>query len=294
MRRAGQVLALAGAVLLGLGLAVYALAPNARPGLACLVDLTKQPVQPDPAAPLAEPRFSVQIPADFQWAEQDTRDLLLRCWRALRDFYGVAPPYPWRVVYGPAGGPGQYDLPALPLYDGQGRLRLSVDYLAAPPGDDRWAQADSLGTLEGLAYAFHEYLGLDHTDLSEGLAAYTARNLGPALWGGLRAGEMNVLILGFEEQEHWTVDYWRRQGRLPPGTDQRTFDRRRGIAFWRQVDARFSGERWRRFSAELSGPDRRLAAVADHRQGNRLVLEALNHVAGQDCGTLFRQYGYDL
>lgn len=202
-------------------------------------------------------------------------------------------PYSWQVAYGPQHGPGRYDLPALPRYEGQGQLRLSQDYLAAPPDDERWAHAACLGTLEGLAYAFHEHLGLDQTSLSEGLAAYIARDVGPALWGGLRAGEMNVVILGFQEQEEQTVAVWRQQGVPPAGMDQHTFDRQRSIALWRRIAAELSPAMWRRFFSELKVQGTLRAAAGDRFQGDRLVRETLEHLTRRDWATVFRQYGYE-
>ena len=293
MKRAGRIMGVAGAALLGAGLAVSLHPPEDHTGLAALVEAPRGSARMEAAETLA-PVFDVRLPGDYQWAEEGTRELLARCWRRLHRLYGVAPPYQWQVSYEPSIGPARYDLPALPLYDGQGRLRLSVDYLAAPPGDDRWAQADTLGTLEGLAYGYHEYLGLDRTDLSEGLAAVTARDLGATLWGGLRAGELNALILVFEDREANTVRYWREQGRPPEGMESPTWERQRAIACWREVGAGMSAEAWRLFFAGLTDRERPLTRVADSRQGNRLVAETLRRVTGRDCAQVFRDYGYEL
>ncbi len=293
MDRVGGVLGITAAALLGVGLAVSTWSPPLAPGTAAPEGPVCTLAPLVAVEPPAEPCFTLGIPADFQWAQEDTRDLLLQCWRALRDYYLVAPPYRWRVVYGPQNGPGRYDLPVLPRYEGQGQLRLSQDYLAAPPDDERWAHAGCLGTLEGMAYAFHEYLGLDHTSLSEGLAAYTARDLGPALWGGLRAGEMNVIILGFEEREELAVAYWRGQGRPPEGMDRSTFDRQRGIALWRRIAAELSPALWRRFFWELQAGGILHTAAGDRRQGDRLVRETLEHLARRDWTAILREYGYE-
>ncbi len=296
IRRAGRIMGFAGAALLGVGLLMSVRFPDVRTGLATLGQVASGQDGQDPAgaAQTLAPAFDVRIPADYQWAEDQTRELHDRCWRALQRLYGVTPPYAWQVSYEPEIGAVRYDLPALPVYEGQGRLRMSVDYLAAPPGDDRWAQADTLGTLEGLAYAFHEYLGLDRTDLSAGLAAVTARDLGPTLWGGLRAGDINALTLVFEEREANTVRYWREHGWPPKGMEPVTWERQRGIACWRAVGSGLSSATWRRFFAELNASGEPLTQAADRHQGNRLVAGALRRATGRDYGKILRDYGYEL
>jgi hypothetical protein len=289
----GRISGVAAAALLGAGLVVAALDLRAlAPGEA--LDETAPPAAPVPAAPAGGPTLEVSVPEDYRWAEAETRELLTRCQRSLARLYGVNPPYRWRVSYEGTRGPARYDLPSLPVYLGQGRLQMSVEYLAAPPDDDRWAQADTLGTLEGLAYGYHEYLGLDRTDLSEGLAAVTARDLGGALWGGLRATELNALILIFEDREVSAVRYWRETGAPPEGMEPAVWDRQRAIVCWREATAGISPDAWRSLFAELAGSGRPLTRVGDTRQGNRLLAEALGRVTAQDCARIFRAYGYEL
>lgn len=146
--------------------------PVALPGVSATV-----------AVPPGGPHFILDMPANFRWAEERAQEELGRCWRTLRDFYGFEVPYQWRIVYDPDLVASAYDLPRLPVYEGDGQVRFSVDYLSPSPADPDSARAAVLGMMEGLAYGFHQRLGMDRTDLNEGLAVFMARNLAPGLWG---------------------------------------------------------------------------------------------------------------
>ena len=180
-----------------------------------------------------------------------------------------------------------------PQYDGSGRLRLSTDYLAAPPGDERWADADSLAALEGLAAGFHEYLGLDHTDFSEGLAALVARDRAAGLWAGLRSAEVNAVILGFQAREAATLDFWRANGRPPEGMSDRAFQRQRQIALWRALLPARSAETWQALFADLNARGRPLTQVSDPRAADRLLLQSLRRLTGRDPAPVLKDFGYE-
>lgn len=269
-------------------------------GLVVLAGGCKQPeptglpaVSPTVAVPPGGPRFVLEMPESFRWAEERTQEELGRCWRALRDFYGFDAPYQWRIVYDPDLKAGAYDLPRLPVYEGDGQVRLSVDYLSPPPADPDSARAAVLGTIEGLAYGFHQRLGMEKTDLNEGLAVFMARNLAPGLWGGMGAGEMNALVLTFQEEEDRNLGYWRENGRPPEGVTERDFARQRAVALWRTLGVETSAGIWAQFFARMRVEGFPLTRVSDRRQAHRVVLDVLRGLTKQDYSHVFKQYGYE-
>jgi hypothetical protein len=188
---------------------------------------------------------------------------------------------------------GAYDLPRLPAYEGEGQVRLSVDYLSPPPANPDSARAAVLGTMEGLAYGFNQQLGMDRTDLNEGLAVFMARNLAPGLWGGMGAGEMNALILTFQEEEDRNLRYWAQTGRPPEGLSERDFARQRAVALWRALGVEIPAAIWVEFFARMRAEDFPLTRVSDRRQAHRVVLDILRGLTKQDYSRVFREYGYE-
>ena len=96
-----------------LGLAAVAVGAAAFAG-GSLLALPRIGFLEPPPAPVFSPQLTVDLPAPFLWAQDDSRDLLCRAWRDLYHLYGAAPPYQWRISYEPQPCAGLCDLPAPP------------------------------------------------------------------------------------------------------------------------------------------------------------------------------------
>ena len=244
--------------------------------------------------PPGGPDFSVQTPEGLGWAQANARDLLQRCYRTLREVYYVDPPVVWQVTYGPTAEPAYHDLLAAPVYEGEGRLQLSAGYLAAPSDDPGWRFTPLLGTVEGVAYGFNDYFGLQNTDVDLGLAAVIARQVAPIVWGGVGLGEIHAQVLKYQEAEDKAVTAWRETGARPEGGDERSFERMRQMSLCRKLAEAGSPGMWRMLFQVMGEQGRPLTQVADRKAGNRRLVELLKEITWQDFAPLFKQYGYEL
>jgi hypothetical protein len=249
---------------------------------------------PQVTTPPGGPRFELTIPPGYTAQTDLTRDLLSRAWLALHDTYQVEPPYQWRVIYETQAAPGFPDLPSPPVYEGAGTLRLGVDYLVAPSGDERWINAQMLGTMEGLAEVFDDYLGLGNTQVENGLAAMMARNVAPGMWAGLRAAEMNAYIIRYQDEEDRNVKFWLDNQRPPEGAETRVLDRQRQLLLWSGIAERGSADMWPRVFRDLQRRGLPLTKVTSPAEGNRELIKTLRRVTGQDFTELFQKYGFEV
>jgi len=237
-------------------------------------------------------RFVVQIPEGLRWAEAQTQDLLGRGYRTLHSIYNVHPGYHWRVVYHDESAPRYHDLLAPPAYHGEGLLYLSQAYLAPPSDDPRWRHSAVLGTLEGLAYGFNHYFGLQNTDVDMGVAVLIARDRAAALWVDQRMAEIDAVIVSFQEEEEQSLQAHRAQGFLPEGVDDRIFERQRQIRLCTEINNLGYVEMWARLFQDMSARDLPLTKVTSRKQGNQVLIESLERVSGLDFADLFAKYGY--
>lgn len=237
-------------------------------------------------------RFVVEIPEGLRSTEDQAQDLLGRCYRALQSVYCVHPGYPWRVVYHDESAPPYPDLLAPPSYRGDGLLYLSQAYLQPPNDDPRWKYSAILGTLEGMAYGFNHFFGLQNTDVDMGLATLIARQRAPTLWIDQRTTQIDALIVSFQEQEEQSMQAQRDRGAWPAGVDDRIFARQRQICLCTEINNLGYSEMWARLFRDMRQRDLPLTKVTNHQQGNQVLIESLKRVSGHDFTPLFAKYGY--